>query len=329
LSSATRSERTRRLAASVVLLLALAPPLPVPAVVLPEPKSGPPVPTLTLPPHPRVLFFAPHPDDEALAAGGLLYRLARAGDAVRVVFMTNGDGFPWAAQEDFHLKKPTDVDYLALGELRQREAFAAAQRLGLAKRHVSFLGFPDGGLAELWRAHWSRTHPYTSPYTKEDSPPYPGTVDPDVDYDGQDLTSVIARLLRDFRPTVVIMPHPYDTHLDHAHTSYFVTEAVEALQARHVLPKDLVILTYLVHDPFWPPAPSPDPLPPPSPSRVPDTAWAEVKLTPAELAVKEEALARYRSQVEVLADLFHRFERENELFGRVKSEVLAKIAAIH
>ena len=301
----------------------------MPAVVPPEPKSGPPVPTLTLPLHPRVLFFAPHPDDEALAAGGLLYRLARAGDAVRVVFMTNGDGFPWAAQEDFHLKKPTDVDYLALGELRQREAFAAAQRLGLAKRHVSFLGFPDGGLAELWRAHWSRTHPYTSPYTKEDSPPYPGTVDPDVDYDGQDLTSVIARLLRDFRPTVVIMPHPYDTHLDHAHTSYFVTEAVEALQARHVLPKDLVILTYLVHDPFWPPAPSPDPLPPPSSSRVPDTAWAEVKLTPAELAVKEDALARYRSQVEVLADLFHRFERDNELFGRVKSEVLAKIAAIH
>src|SRR5439155_14135368 len=79
----------------------------------------------------------------------------------------------------------------------------------------------------------------------------------------------------------------------------------------------------------WPPAPSPDPMPPPSSSRVPDTAWAEVKLTPAELAVKEEALTRYRSQAEVMGDLFRRFERENELFGRVKSEILAKIAAIH
>jgi len=314
----------------LLLLIALAAPPSVRADVPGQPKPAPPVQTLALPPHPRVLFFSPHPDDESLAAGGLIYRLVRAGDAVRVVFMTNGDGYPWAAQEDFHLKKPTDADYLALGELRQREALAAAQRLGLAKRHVSFLGFPDGGLAELWRAHWSRTHPYTSPYTKEDSPPYAGAVDPDVDYDGQDLTSVIARLLRDFRPTVVIMPHPYDTHLDHAHTSYFVTEAVEALEARRVLPKDLLILTYLVHDPFWPPAPgtSTD-LPPPSASRVPDTVWAQVKLTPAEVAAKDEALARYRSQVEVMADLFHRFQRENELFGRVKSEVLARIAAVH
>jgi len=314
-----------------VLLLTLVLPSRVRGDVPAAPKPPPRVASLTLPAHPRVLFFSPHPDDEALAAGGLLSRLVREGDAVRVVFMTNGDGYPWAVQEDFHLKKPRDTDYLALGELRQREALAAAHELGLAKRHVSFLGFPDGGLAELWRAHWSRTHPYTSPYTKEDSPPYPGAVDPNVDYDGQDLTSVIARLLRDFRPTVVIMPHPYDTHLDHAHTSYFVTEAVEALQDRRALPKDLVILTYLVHDPFWPPAPvtAADRLPPPSPTRVPDTAWAEVKLTPAELTVKEEALSRYRSQSEVMAEFFRRFQRENELFGRVKSEVLAKIAAIH
>src|SRR5437667_10147182 len=284
---------------------------------------------LALPAHPRVVVFAPHPDDETVGLGGLLFRLAQAHAPLRVVFVTNGDGYRRALEQDFDVEQPTDTDYVALGELRQREALAALAHLGVARRDVRFLGFPDGGLAELWRAHWSRTHPYTSPYTKEDSPPYPGAVDPDVDYDGQDLTSVIARLLRDFRPTVVIMPHPYDMHLDHAHTSYFVTEAVEVLQARRVLPKDLVIPTYLGHDPFWPPAPSPDPMPPPSSSRVPDTAWAEVKLTPAERAVKEDALARYRSQVEVLADLFHRFERDNELFGRVKSEVLAKIAAIH
>jgi len=54
-----------------------------------------------------------------------------------------------------------------------------------------------------------------------------------------------------------------------------------------------------------------------------------VKLTASELTVKEEALARYRSQEGVMADLFHRFQRDNELFGRVKSEVLARIAAIH
>src|SRR5207245_3007020 len=169
----------------------------------------------------------------------------------RRVFRTDGGGFPLAAQGDLPPEEATDRGLPAPGGPRQREAFRPAQGAGLAEGHVSFLGLPGGGLAELWRAHWSRTHPYTSPYTKEDSPPYVGAVDPDLNYDGQDLTSVIARLLRDFRPTVVIMPHPYDAHLDHAHTSYFVTEAVEALQDRRVLPKDLVILTYVVHDPLW------------------------------------------------------------------------------
>src|SRR5207247_6384648 len=63
---------------------------------LPPVPKVPAVQPLTLPAHPRVLVFAPHPDDESLAAGGLITRLVHAGDAVRVVFVTNGDGYPWA-----------------------------------------------------------------------------------------------------------------------------------------------------------------------------------------------------------------------------------------
>jgi len=296
-----------------------------PAIGLRPGKLG----TLALPPKSRVILFAPHPDDETLAAGGLLTRLVHQHAAVRVVFVTNGDGYPEAVKEGFHLQRPTDEDYLELGELREREALAATRHLGLQKRDVSFLGFPDGGLAELWRTHWLRTRPYTSPYTKEDSPPYIDMVNPDVEYDGQDLTSVITRLLRDFLPTVVIMPNPFDRHPDHEHTAYFVTEALSNLQDQGVLARDIVLLTYLVHYPSWPIVRAPafdrcfrD-------NRLPFTHWTETELSPAESTAKRAALAEYRSQLDVMNGFLRLFLCRNELFGNLDAKLLAKIAAIH
>src|SRR5207247_1683719 len=82
--------------------------------------SAPPaavVPPLALPAHPRVVVFAPHPDDETVGLGGLLVRLAQAHVPLRVVFVTNGDGYRRALQQDFDVERPTDADYVALGEL--------------------------------------------------------------------------------------------------------------------------------------------------------------------------------------------------------------------
>jgi LmbE family N-acetylglucosaminyl deacetylase len=280
---------------------------------------------LALPPHPRVIVFAPHPDDETIAVGGLIHRLTHAGAAVRVVFVTNGDGFPRAVQADFEVPHPTDADYVAFGELRQREAIAAVARLGVPRREVQFLGFPDGGLAELWRAHWLPSHPYTSPYTKENR-----SLDLEgVGYDGLDLTSVLERQLRTFRPSVVIMPHPYDVHLDHAHTTYFVTEALTRLQESGALPSHIAVLTYLVHYPTWPaigvpPSERIHPL-----AQVPDTVWSDAELTPAELEAKRAALAEYRSQLEVMGGFLRAFLCRNELFTTIDAHVLDRISSIH
>jgi len=280
---------------------------------------------LALPAHPRVVVFAPHPDDETVGLGGLLFRLARAHVPLRVVFVTNGDGYRRALEQDFDVERPTDADYVALGELRQREALAALGHLGVARRDVRFLGFPDGGLAELWRAHWLRTHPYTSPYTKESSPPDAEG----VGYDGQDLTSVVSGILRDFGPTLVVMPHPYDTHLDHAHASYFVTEALSELEASGVLAPVPTVLTYLVHYPRWPALRGPGfdrelPL-----AELPDTRWSESELAPAELAAKRAALEEYRSQLGVMNGFLRHFLCRNELFATVDPRVLVRIAAVH
>jgi LmbE family N-acetylglucosaminyl deacetylase len=302
------------------------------AVLVGGPAWGAPLlPTtpLALGPDARVIVFAPHPDDETLGVGGLLRRAARAHVPVRVVFMTNGDGYPLAVEAEFDLRHPTRDDYLALGRLRQQEAMRALGRLGLGKRDALFLGFPDGGLAELWRAHWSRAHPYTSPYTKENSPPYPHAVARDVEYDGQDLLSVVTRVIRDFRPTVIVMPHPSDTHADHVHTGYFVTEAVSNLQASGRISRQATILSYLVHFPSWPARRGPTfdrqlPM-----DAVPETHWAELELSDDELAAKRAALARYDSQLQVMHGFLMPFLCRNELFGNVSEAMLGHIASMH
>ena len=40
----------------------------------------------------RLMVFSPHPDDESLAAAGLIQRVLSLGGSVKVVFMTSGDG---------------------------------------------------------------------------------------------------------------------------------------------------------------------------------------------------------------------------------------------
>jgi LmbE family N-acetylglucosaminyl deacetylase len=291
--------------------------------------ARPPAARFTLAPGARVMVFAPHPDDETVGVGGLLHRLVREGVPARVVFMTNGDAYVHAVEVEIDHAHPTVADYLALGALRQKEALRATSRLGIAKRDVSFLGFPDGGLAELWRAHWSRAHPYTSPYTQEDSPPYPHAIDPDVDYDGQDLLSVVEGVLREFQPTLVVMPHPQDRHPDHVHTGYFVTEAVTDLQAAGTLPRGVELLTYVVHFPSWPA------IQPPIRDRqlpvddIAETHWAELELAPEDLAAKRAALTCYRTQLEVMNGFLRRFLCRNELFGDLSRATLARIASVH
>src|SRR6476646_4479916 len=41
----------------------------------------------------RMLVFAPHPDDEVLAAGGLIQQVREGGGTVHVVYLTSGDSY--------------------------------------------------------------------------------------------------------------------------------------------------------------------------------------------------------------------------------------------
>jgi LmbE family N-acetylglucosaminyl deacetylase len=276
----------------------------------------------------RVVVFAPHPDDETIGAGGLIRRLVREHASVQVVFMTSGDGYPDAVRAALHGRAPHASDYLAYGRQREREALAAAHRLGVPPDAVHFLGFPDGGLDALWESHWSDNRPYTSPFTARSRPPYSGVFDPGLLYDGESLIIAISRVVLAERPTLVVIPHPDDVHPDHAATARFVVEALDRLRGHHQLPHTVELLAYLVHDPLWPPRASETAALPP-PGRIQDTEWIALPLTPDEQAAKATALRAYGSQLAFMSDLLERFLRPNELFGRVDPALLARIAARH
>jgi LmbE family N-acetylglucosaminyl deacetylase len=95
-------------------------------------------PTIALRVHGRVVVVAPHPDDEVLAAGGTMRRLARRGNAIVIVAVTDG--------EASHPRSAT-VSRAELSKRRAAERAVALHRLGLGASCVHRLGCSDGGVA--------------------------------------------------------------------------------------------------------------------------------------------------------------------------------------
>ena len=133
----------------------------------------------------RVLFVAPPPDDESLATGGLIQRANRAGAAARVLFVTNGDNNPWPQRWVEKRWSIGDDERQRWGGLRRREALQALRRLGLPSSSGRFLNFPDQGISDkLLRAD-------------------------------REALERICRELKEFKPTLLVLPSAYDLHPDH------------------------------------------------------------------------------------------------------------------
>ena len=67
----------------------------------------------------RLLVIAPHPDDEALGAAGLIQRVRARGGSVRVVLLTSGDGFPEGVEVAEGIAHPKASDFRGYGVLRE------------------------------------------------------------------------------------------------------------------------------------------------------------------------------------------------------------------
>jgi LmbE family N-acetylglucosaminyl deacetylase len=266
----------------------------------------------------RLMVVAPHPDDEMLGAGGLMQRVLETGGTVRVVYLTDGDGYPEGVQAEDHVESPSANDYRGYGRQRRREARAALAALGYgpSKYTYTFLRFPDGGLCKLTRTYWSeRRAAYRSPYTRFDRPAKSDMVVPDTEYRGEDLTQELAQIIGDFRPTLILVPRKEDQHPDHCAAWFFLADALT--DVRRVHPDyNVDVLNYIVHFYAWPFEDDELRLDPPPGLRGGTSGWMRFPLTLAELRIKRAALRRYETQMHVLDWFLAGFARSNEVFSR-------------
>ncbi len=282
-----------------------------------RPLTPPPTtPVLSVPEGTRLLVIAPHPDDEVLGAGGLMQRVHAGGGAVRVVYLTDGDGYPEGVKEEDHVETPTAKDYLGYGKQRRREARAALVRLGLADAFQTFLGFPDSGLCKLTRIYWSeRRGAYRSPYTRLTRPPKSEVLVPETRYRGEDLSQELALVIGDFKPSMIVVPRKEDQHPDHCASWFFLADALTDVRRVHSeFATDVV--NYIVHFNTWPFEEDGPRLDPPPGLRGGVSGWMRFPLTPTEARSKRQALRRYATQMHVMDWFLDGFARSNEVFSR-------------
>lgn len=87
----------------------------------------------------RALVIAPHPDDETIAAFGLLNHLTRQGTKISIVVVTDGTAS--------HKSALWPGQRLALK--RRAESRLAMLKVGIAAGAIRFLNYPDSELASI------------------------------------------------------------------------------------------------------------------------------------------------------------------------------------
>lgn len=267
----------------------------------------------------RVIVFAPHSDDETLGCAGMLATSVANGADVHVVLITNGDGFRIAVGRAYRTLHVTPQKCIDFAYKRQKETIRALGEVGVAKNRITFMGYPDRGIDQLWSKYWTSDTLFVSHATGSDHSPYTNSFTRRAPYCGESLLSDIENVIRHEKPTDVYMPHPCDNHPDHYATYCFVAAAIEQLRSEGDA-KGIRIHTYLVHRGDWP-TPKGDhpeePLAPPFGLARASTKWYSLALSRDIAQRKKRAIRDYRTQMAVEPGFMMSFDRMNEIFGDV------------
>ncbi|MCL5410852.1 MAG: PIG-L family deacetylase [Patescibacteria group bacterium] len=264
----------------------------------------------------KVIIFAPHPDDETLATGGLIAKALQNGAEVKVVIVTNGDGYLFSTMRDYKKIHPGSQDYIQEGYRREGESKRALKILGLEETNVYFLGYPDMGLKKLLSDFYQS--PYKSPTTKSSQTPYSTSYRQNASYTGENLQADMADIIKKFSPEVIIASSSLDIHPDHAATGIFVQKAVDKISGQKP-----TIYYYLIHFRHFPSPKglhSDRMLTPPAKLITISDGVLKVSLDKETLDLKERALLEYKSQLRVptLKNVMESFLRQNELLFTLK-----------
>lgn len=276
-----------------------------------------------------IVVFAPHADDETLGCGGLLATAQANGAKVRVVLMTNGDGFWYAAGRAYKTIRLTPDRLISFACRRQEETLSALKIKGIEASQVTFLGYPDRGLSPMWNNHWDSDTPYKSKTTGHTHSPYANSYTPRALHCGESVLSDVVSILKETKPTDIYIPHPLDNHPDHYATYCFIVAAMEQLRSEGAdFIDSMDTHTYLVHRGDWP-VPRGDhsdrPLSPPHAMATGDTEWESLELSPEIAQMKREAIKQYKTQTDVEKSFLMSFARANELFGKMPKRKVAVI----
>lgn len=263
----------------------------------------------------RILVIAPHPDDESLAAGGLIKKARNRNATVKVVVMTDGSSAATPQEFSQYLENNNKPSSTEIGELRHEEALQAMSKLGLNESGIVFLGYPDTGLKSLFEDYWDPDRPYLSntAFNRFDHSPYNFTYHPNVTYSGVNVAGDLKEIITDFKPSIIIAPDGLDEHHDHWATNAFLMYSAAETNYKGK------IYTYLIHKGGvkWPSPPNYQPslnLTPPKELQNFDSNWIETPLTADEEKAKEDAINSYTLPLSLTKGYLKSFIRINELF---------------
>ena len=281
----------------------------------------------------QVVVFAPHPDDEALIASGIVSRAKQNGDLVKVVMATNGD-----------------CKVASLAQQRQQETVSAMGVLGLSPNDVIFLGYPDCGLREMYYNYTAPGTQYTSQAGRSRTYGFEGLGRTDYHsyiygapavYNKASMLQDIRTVLLNYRPQDVYVTSAWDDHTDHHTLDFFVVDALVAL-VRQDPTFQPTLHEAIVHEPcedvcnpsyHWPnPTFTPDQYfdAPPYLASMTPLSWSNVEsvVVPLEMQSLDEnantknvAIWRYVSQANTW---LNSFVKRDEIFW--KSELWSNLA---
>ena len=171
------------------------------------------------------LVIAPHPDDAILCCGKTIQNRINSGVRVKVVYLTNGDAL---ANESTY-----DAQQYAL--TRQQESQTAMGLIGVKRKDLVFLGFPDAQLSQLsnqvLKSHYTGFSSALQASLFYDSP-----------YTQIALKQNLKTLFRQWGPTEIFIPSEvHDEHPDHKVAGKLAKEVIQELG---ITPK---VYSYTVH----------------------------------------------------------------------------------
>ncbi|HEV2425442.1 MAG TPA: PIG-L family deacetylase [Terriglobia bacterium] len=186
-----------------------------------------------------LMVFCPHEDDEHPFAG-LMRAMVEAGLPVHVVFYTGGDVGECERYFDGHPCDP--VRAREFGTVRMEESTEALEHLDVQRSQVSFLGLPDGGSGEIWFNHIQPANPFLDIYMAVEHSPYEGMFVPNLPYSRDSVEDAVERLITQFHPAMIAVPHPDERHVDHRTADWFTLKACQELLRRHQIDPATVVL---------------------------------------------------------------------------------------